>query len=362
MTLESIINRRILEAKRNSNFNFEDLLNSPNIYAIGKNSESVAISKLLKLKGIIDDFSVNEEWNGIQLLPSRSIPKNALVINCSTSISPVSVKRIFKERGFHNWLDYYDLIQADIGLPKPDFCIETIKDFELNKSNWSTIYHLLSDQKSKKTFEDILLYRLTCNPNYMQNYSVRFKEQYLESFMGYSKEVFADIGGYDGDTTKLFCDKYPDYHKIFLFEPSKSNIKRAKERLALNYRVEFFNLGLSDRKATLTFDDDLGSSSKISVEGKNKINTDTLDNVISDEITFLKMDIEGWEMSALKGAENHIKEEHPKLAIAIYHDPKDFWQVPEFIFSLRNDYEIFVRHYTEGWSETVMYFKPKKIK
>jgi hypothetical protein len=75
---------------------------------------------------------------------------------------------------------------------------------------------------------------------------------------------------------------------------------------------------------------------------------------------FIKMDLEGWELKALQGAVRHIREDHPKLAIAVYHHPSDFWRIPEFILSIRDDYDLYLRHYTEGWSETVMYFVPRK--
>ena len=61
---------------------------------------------------------------------------------------------------------------------------------------------------------------------------------------------------------------------------------------------------------------------------------------------------------ALQGAQGHIKNGHPILAIAVYHTVSDFWRIPEYVLSLRPDYRIFLRHYTEGWSETVMYFIP----
>ena len=71
------------------------------------------------------------------------------------------------------------------------------------------------------------------------------------------------------------------------------------------------------------------------------------------------MDLEGWELKALHGTKKHILENHPKLAISIYHNSADFRKVPEFILSLRDDYDLYLRHYSEGWSETVMYFIPK---
>ena len=71
------------------------------------------------------------------------------------------------------------------------------------------------------------------------------------------------------------------------------------------------------------------------------------------------MDLEGWELKALAGAQRHIRENHPCLAIAVYHHPAHFWQVFEQIWDVRTDYDVFLRHYTEGRSETIMYFIPR---
>lgn len=118
-------------------------------------------------------------------------------------------------------------------------------------------------------------------------------------------------------------------------------------------------LGVSDEEGTLFFDPNHGSASSISTSGSSKIDVVTIDETVKEKITFIKMDLEGWELKALQGAKNHILENHPKMAISIYHNAADFRKIPEFILSLRDDYELYLRHYSEGWSETVMYFIPK---
>ena len=71
------------------------------------------------------------------------------------------------------------------------------------------------------------------------------------------------------------------------------------------------------------------------------------------------MDIEGVEYEAIKGSKELILKYHPALAICIYHNAKDCWFIPEYVFSIRKDYDIYIRHYTENYCETVMFFIPK---
>lgn len=68
------------------------------------------------------------------------------------------------------------------------------------------------------------------------------------------------------------------------------------------------------------------------------------------------MDIEGLEYKALIGSSNIIKNYKPKLAIAVYHHAEDFRRIPEFLLKINPDYKVYLRHYTQGWSETIMYF------
>ena len=58
---------------------------------------------------------------------------------------------------------------------------------------------------------------------------------------------------------------------------------------------------------------------------------------------------------AIEGMRNHILNDHPKMAISVYHKVDDFWKIPEQVFAIRHDYDIYMRHYTEGTDETVMF-------
>jgi len=196
----------------------------------------------------------------------------------------------------------------------------------------------------------------------MAGFSVRFNEQYFDSVVTLSDgEVFVDCGGYDGDTTIEFCSRNPRYKAIYLFEPSGANFAKASARLQGFGGVSLIPLGVSDANGTLSFDPNAGSASCIDDSGSAKIDVVTIDEYIRTPVTYIKMDLEGWELRALQGSRRHIVDDHPRLAISVYHDPSDFWRIPEYILSLREDYDVYLRHYSEGWSETVMYFIPNAV-
>lgn len=329
------------------------------IYVIGKNEQSSEVARRYKTAGLIDDFSQpSESWCGIPIVKTKDIEASSLIINCATSISPIKVKNHLKSAGLNNVLQISDLISEDGNpLSLPWFVAQQRSEMRLHQSWWNDLFAKMSDDLSKKTLLDVIRFRLTADSEYMKDYKVRPKDQYFEDFMEYRNEFFVDAGGYDGDTTEEFIKRYPDYKKIFFFEPSKKNILAAKLRLHGLRDIDFRPLGLSNDKGALYFNADAGSASCIAQDKGELISAVTLDEELRDEkITFIKMDLEGWEMNALLGAKQTIKNQKPKLAIAVYHAAKDFREIPKYILGINPNYKIYLRHYTQGWSETVMFF------
>ena len=317
---------------------------------------------MFDIDGFVDDFvEKGTIWKDKPVVHRTDIPINGIIVNCVMNSKPISAHRIIDELQIAGSISYYDLqMQFPKVIPFPNFVIETQLDFAQNKKKWEKIEETLYDSESKDVLYRLLHYRLTGDYTFMNKFTYRPNDQYFEDFLRLgTKEVFIDAGGYNGDTTELFCLKYPEYEKVFLFEPDSINIENAKTRLKEYRSIEFLELGVSDTIDTLWFNPNNGSSSSIGESGNCRINVTTIDQQITSKVTFIKMDLEGWELKALMGAKKHIIEDQPKLAIAVYHHPSDFWHIFEYVLSLRQDYNIYLRHYTESWTETIMYFVPK---
>jgi FkbM family methyltransferase len=327
-------------------------------YVIGRNDQSAALIKKYKIDGVVDDFDKkNADWLGILLVSMAQLPSNAVVVNCSTSISPVLVSESLHKAGVKHIVSIGEIIHAANGeIALPWFVIQQREDYQQHMRDWEKLYELMSDQDSRQTLLDTVRYRLTANEQYMQSYHVRLKEQYFEDFLDLHEEVFVDAGGFDGDTTEEFCRRCGDYRKVFIFEPSVKNMDAAKKRLNKFENINYLEVGLSDTVGILHFNADAGSASSVTEGGGESIQVTTLDVAVKEPVTFIKMDLEGWELKALAGAAGHIKQEKPKLAIAVYHSASDFRNIANYVLSLNPNYRIYMRHYTQGWSETVMFF------
>lgn len=330
-------------------------------YLLGRNEHSTEVMKTIDIEGVIDDFAeAGMRWHGKPVLKTEQVPDNAIIVNCAMCTAPVSAAKQLKKIETASVLPLADLCRYQPDrFQLPEFISSTRKEVTNNLSAWKNIAKTFNDEESRRTLDNLLYYRLTGDYSSMLSYSVRPQQQYFEPFLGLSEGiVFVDAGGFDGDTTEQFCKRYPQYKHVYLFEPSAKNLAKARQRLAHFRDITFIDEGLSDHQGVLAFSAEAGSAAAVAENGCYQIQVTTLDQRVDEKVSFIKMDLEGWELHALQGATRHIMEEKSLLAIAVYHEAADFRKIFEYVTALHSDYRVYLRHYTEGWSETVMYFVP----
>lgn len=330
-------------------------------YILGRNIYAECVAQHVKIDGFIDDFSNEQLWLGLPIFKLADIPQNSLVLNAAGG-RPLSAKRQLEKIRINN-LDYFAFYKnSSFPLLEARFNEGFEHEFLSNRSEYEWIYSLLGDQQSKQIFQKLVNFRFTYDISHLEGFIQREESQYFENFLNLNQEneVFIDVGAYDGFTSIEFIKHCPQYQSIHLFEPDPNNYLKAEKALANFPNIHFHHYGLSTEKAELKFDM-MGSSSKISDDGKTIIPVNKLDSILDEEPTFIKMDIEGGESAAIEGARETISKYQPRLAIAAYHSAGDFWRIPKQVLSIRNDYNIYIRHYTECIYETVMFFLPKDI-
>lgn len=328
-------------------------------YLFGNNVFADGIISAVKIEGIIDEKATDNHYQGIPFTPLEKVPADALVLVLSGG-SPLTALNKVDSYGL-TCLHYFSFYKhARLPLVPIPFEGNTAAAYKENSKKYEHIFSLLADTRSQEEFEKVINFRVSLDVIKMQGFTTREDEQYFESFLNLKQagESFVDIGAYDGFTTESFIQQCPDYTSVDLFEPDPENISVARQRLEGKKNIFFHEVGLSNHTGKVSFSQS-GSGSSISASGNVSIKLDMLDKVLSGPVSFIKIDIEGGEYEALKGACETIREYHPKLAVAVYHHPDDFWKIPEFIMSVRNDYDIFFRHYTESLYESVMFFVPE---
>ena len=175
-------------------------------------------------------------------------------------------------------------------------------------------------------------------------------------------EVFVDAGALNLETSLRFMEECRNSHvqnyKIHAFEPDNVSYEKCMDMLKgmPDADIKLYNAGLWGEDATLFFEESGNAASRISKEETGtSIKTVALDNCISGPVTFIKMDIEGAELEALKGSREIIKKYSPRLAISAYHKKEDLLELPSYIKELNPEYKLYIRHYSNAAVETVLY-------
>jgi FkbM family methyltransferase len=131
---------------------------------------------------------------------------------------------------------------------------------------------------------------------------------------------------------------------------------KTKNKVKNKSNVIFIEKACYSKKSTVCFTSGFTSSAITDKEGGVMIETETIDNVVgNDKATYIKMDIEGAELDALKGSRNTILRCRPKLAVCVYHKEEDLITIPQYILSLHNNYSLYLRHYGTISTEVVLY-------
>lgn len=314
--------------------------------------------KKLQVKGIIDDYTNLRVYYGIPIVKMNEINnKNSIIISCVIDGKLITAIKNLKNRGLNKIISYVHLCLFDKDLNIIHYCSNNRWDIENNNEKYNWLYEILNDDDSKKTLEYIIDFRYNFNIKVMDNFKYNLDKQYFEKevIAFNNNEVFVDCGGFDGKTTEQFIKICPTYKQIYYFEPAKQYFEQSLIRLKKYERITFLNKGTYKKDAKLRFSIK-DSESSISDKGKDTINVVKLDDIIKGKVTFIKMDVEGAEYDSLIGAEKIIKKYKPKLAICVYHNQEDFWRIPQLVLKYNPDYKVYLRHYTEGILETVMYF------
>lgn len=330
-------------------------------YVLGRGDYAASIAAALPIGGFVDDFTDDTTYLGLDVVRSTDLPDGALVVVASM-LRPLSAMRSLDGTNAEV-LDYF-AFERFSGVPcRPvTFWPQFRAEFEANRGEFEAVRSRLADDESRAVFDRLVRFRITGDVTAMTGSRYDMVNQYFEDFLELRPdgESFVDIGCYDGFTSLEFARRCPGFAHITAFEPSPQNHELVvRNLLPLGAdRVTVHQCGLSDAPAVLSFSSGQGSASRVSAEGDTSIRVERLDDIDLPAATFLKMDIEGAEEPALRGAVETIRRFRPRLAISAYHRAHDFWRIPRLIDAAGVDYELRIRHYTEGIDETVLFFLP----
>lgn len=235
------------------------------------------------------------------------------------------------------------------------------KDFySLHEKEYNEVKELLSDEYSKKVFR-----------GYIEAQKGNIEEDILYSTKGtYFNELtrekrrgaFLDCGSYDGESAVAYMKFIGEECRVYAFEPDKENYQNLFKKRKDQSNFILINKGCYSSEKMLSFAANGDVSSRLQETGNDIVEVTTIDKVVGDEeVAFIKMDVEGAELEALRGARKVIERNMPILAISAYHRQEDLIALIPYIRNLHNEserYALYLRHHGVVSSELVIYAIP----
>lgn len=365
---------------------FMDLENKPIlIYGagnVGRRLQKILSGNNLKIIGFLDR---NKK---LESLPSEVPifhPENKVVLKynkkATVIIAGLFDKQTRNEIGSYlsilGYIYIYQLNEIDFSQYIRRHCYENtvgnmcrrLNILEEEKVKINKAFDLLHGNKDKRCFIDFIKAHLTMD--FLQLPSPDdLKHQYLAHDILYAKNYsnLIDCGGYDGDTVKNILSHNYNINNLIIFEPNHMLFQKIVS--FLNNDQKDFQSAIAlpcgvyseTRPLPFAFVGDDASTGHVDQSASNTIQCVKLDDLLHGfNPTFIKMDIEGAELEALKGAKQTVKKNLPQLAICVYHCLSHVWDIPLMINDLHGGYDLFLRSYNKMTMETVLYAFPNSL-
>jgi len=262
------------------------------------------------------------------------------------------LSRVLSPCGVRNFYIYTEHETSAFTMHKPNFFAQNSKQLE-------NVYNNLADEAGRETYLARIKAVITGIAGYLP---IASHSEYLHPLV---KPEAGDIM-IDGGVSDLvgaqgtFAEAVGPKGMVYGFEPIPSMYESARQSLSLheNYRLFCQGLGLKKEKLHFEYAHD---SSRVSNAGANTIECEiiNIDNVVEEQrlerLDCIKLDIEGSELDALKGAAKTIEKFRPKLIICLYHKPEDIIDIPTYIKSLVPEYELYVSHSSFYFMDTILH-------
>lgn len=241
-----------------------------------------------------------------------------------------------------------------------------LQDLQKNIEQYDWLYHRLEDERSRYVFANLIGYRVLPAQSFLEAAYDDTTSQYFDKTIVScdENEVFVDCGGFTGDATEEFIRQFKAYRKVYVYEPFPDHIQTCRDNLAKYPDIIVRQCSVGERPENPAIKSSMASGTFMEqshTKDDGGIRIVSLDEDIREPITFLKMDVEGFEVPALLGAKRHIREDFPKLAVCLHYIVSDMWEIPRLIDIIRPGYRFYIRHYDfpQNW-ETVLYAVPPR--
>ncbi len=347
-----------------------DVANLRSLAIVGVASEGQRLARICETQKIKIDAIVDDDLRkrgsigaGLTIEPVQALaqlPKSTPIVIASHRV--LDVTRRLRGLGFETVVPFAMLqVLAPQIFPPHMFYDELLDDLWTHRSEYRALHGRLADDRSRQVLDAVIGFRRTLDPAVLQPL-VTGHDLYAPHglFEFTDDEVYVDGGSYDGDTIRTFIERVRGrFDDVYAFEPDPVTFAKLKANFDNEPRVHPIHAGLHSHGGSLRFRDDASRGAIFAADGEIEMPVTTIDDVLGDRrLTYVKMNIEGAEIDALRGGRNAIRKWRPRLAISDYHRASDLWRIPQQVLELNPDYELYLRQHDGGIIETVLYALP----
>lgn len=315
-------------------------------------------------------YSILKKGDNILLVDSNKekqgkIWKDNLVINSPQILKEYKNKNIAVViSSIYNQYEIYISLKNDYGIKDEVIYSYTSKTYEQqvyktedilqHMSEVEKCEEIMSDDASKKYYRNSINARIYRSPAFLEpNCKMASIGEYADIIKIRKGNVFIDCGAFNGDTVQLYMNKTQGDCKVYAIEPFRENFQGLMERISCNgweEKVFAFNMAVGERAELRSIKYNKGDFEmamnlfREDGEFEQEVKVRPLDEICNEKINYIKMDIEGEEAAALRGAKGLIKKYKPQLMISAYHKVQDLWELPLLIKELNPSYQIYAGH------------------
>ena len=213
--------------------------------------------------------------------------------------------------------------------------------FNAHKEELERAYRLLSDDESRKIFENVIAFKLTGRIDFLRDAESDMAVAQQKLVCPEKLHTVADLGAYNGDTVREILAVSGSVTRVYAMEPDARNFKKLQAYAEGETRAEVvpIHAGAWSKAETLHFD---ASGNRNASFGANRsevlsdrpvkwkeIEALPLDEVLQGaSVDYIKYDVEGAEHEAIHGSQSSIRACLPTLLVSLYHRNEDLYDLP----------------------------------
>jgi FkbM family methyltransferase len=354
--------------------------NSPRFAILGTkdfgSSFVASVAGRYEIACVVDDFKSHkgQRFHGVPIISSdrfvsvaASDPTLIAVNSCRFDYSRRYFERLCEDNGIPLLNFEQGIRLLDLNSKVDHRLADWAPTISANADRYFDLAKRLSDSYSVDTLCSVLLFHLSCDPEWHQSISKPYSSLYFRSglFALADDESLVDCGASIGESTTAFIDATKGcIRHSWMIEPDRFNLVtledflRKHEGSQVDGRISLHPYAVGSERSVLQFNHVgwHGGSIAVGGGGNGEVEVDTIEAIVDSAPSIIKMDIEGAEMDALRGAKTIISDYKPKLLVSAYHRSTDLLEITGLIDSLRGDYRVGLRHHTEDRWDSCLYF------